>query len=51
LGEQRRDALLSIVEAVDLKSLEPWTKARDDLVDFEITPVLPSAEYWSTAST
>jgi len=37
-----------IMEAPSLASLSEWTRRWDDLVDFEIAPVLTSAEYWAT---
>jgi hypothetical protein len=39
-----------IMEAPSLESLSEWTHRWDDLVDFEIVPVLTSAEYWATIS-
>lgn len=36
-----------IMEAPNLESLDEWTRQWDDLVDFEIVPVLTSAEYWT----
>ena len=40
-----------IMEAPDRESLEPWIAAWNDLVDFEVVPVQPSAEYWATVQT
>jgi hypothetical protein len=37
-----------IMEAPSLDSLNEWVRRWDDLVDFEIVPVLSSAEYWTT---
>jgi hypothetical protein len=37
-----------IMEAPSLESLNEWVQRWDDLVDFEIVPVLGSAEYWAT---
>jgi len=37
-----------IMEAPSLDSLKEWVHRWDDLVDFEIVPVLSSAEYWAT---
>ena len=37
-----------IMEAPSLESLNEWIQRWDDLVDFEIVPVLGSAEYWAT---
>jgi hypothetical protein len=37
-----------IMEAPSLDSLNEWVRRWDDLVDFEIVPVLGSVEYWAT---
>jgi hypothetical protein len=37
-----------IMEAPSLDSLNEWVHRWEDLVDFEIVPVLGSAEYWAT---
>jgi hypothetical protein len=34
------------MEAPDSAALQPWIRRWDDLVDFEIVPVLTSAEFW-----
>ena len=39
-----------IMEAPDLDALSPWVRCWDDLVEFEIVPVLTSADYWARAS-
>jgi hypothetical protein len=36
-----------IMQAPDLASLEEWIRRWDDIVTFEVTPVLTSAEYWA----
>ena len=36
-----------IMEAPTLESLSPWVNHWRDLVDFEIVPVLTSAEFWA----
>ena len=36
-----------IMEAPSPEVLKEWTSAWDDLIDFEIVPVLASAEFWS----
>jgi hypothetical protein len=36
-----------IMEAVDREGLEGWVRHWSDLVEFEITPVLTSAEFWA----
>ena len=38
-----------IMEAPDPESLEPWVSRWNDLIDFEIVPVLTSADYWAKA--
>ncbi|WP_375782546.1 DUF3303 domain-containing protein [Silvibacterium bohemicum] len=35
-----------IMEPVDAERLNAWTSCWDDLIDFEITPILSSQEYW-----
>jgi hypothetical protein len=37
-----------IMEAADLQSLMIWVHRWDDLVDFEIIPVLTSQDYWAS---
>ncbi len=36
-----------VMEAPDLELLKIWASHWDDLIDFEIVPVLTSAEFWS----
>jgi len=36
-----------IMEAPQLESLKAWAGHWDDLVDFEIVPVLTSADFWA----
>jgi hypothetical protein len=36
-----------VMEAPDREALNAWVSRWDDLVDFEIVPVLPSADFWS----
>jgi hypothetical protein len=36
-----------VMEAPQLDSLAPWVSHWNDLVDFEIVPVLTSADFWS----
>ena len=38
-----------LMEASDEKLLKPWVSRWDDLIDFEIIPVVTSAEFWSKA--
>jgi hypothetical protein len=35
-----------LMEAADPELLDGWIRHWDDLVDFEIVPVLASADYW-----
>jgi len=36
-----------VMEAPDRDSLNAWTSRWDDLVDFEIVPVLTSSDFWN----
>ncbi|MFZ3266647.1 MAG: DUF3303 family protein [Terriglobales bacterium] len=36
-----------IMEAPRIEALEVWVGHWNDLVDFEIIPVVPSAEFWA----
>ena len=36
-----------LMEAPDAESLAAWTSRWDDLVGFEVVPVLTSADFWS----
>ena len=36
-----------LMESPDEESLQPWLRAWGDLTDFEVIPVLTSAEYWA----
>jgi len=38
-----------IVEAPRAESLAPWIESWSDLVDFEIVPVMSSADFWAQA--
>lgn len=40
-------ACYQIMEAPDAAALEPWMNAWRDLVDFEVVPVLTSADFWA----
>lgn len=40
-----------VMEAPDPELLHLWATRWDDLIDFEIIPVLTSAEFWSTVQT
>jgi hypothetical protein len=37
-----------IMEANDLADLHVWIHSWDDLIDFQVIPVLSSQEYWAT---
>jgi len=37
-----------VMEAPDVESLSLWINRWEDLVDFEIVPVLTSLEFWSS---
>jgi hypothetical protein len=39
-----------LMEAADASALQPWIDAWRDIVQFEVTPVLTSADYWATVS-
>jgi hypothetical protein len=41
------DRCFQLMEAPDAEAMRPWLVAWDDLVEFEIVPVLTSGEYWS----
>jgi hypothetical protein len=43
-----RDRCFQVMEAPDEDSLRPWLEAWSDLTDFEVVPVITSAEFWST---
>lgn len=36
-----------LMETPTLEALAPWIAAWEDLVEFEVTPVLTSTEYWT----
>ena len=39
-----------VMEAPALESLRPWIDRWDDLVEFEIVPVLTSADFWARSA-
>jgi hypothetical protein len=43
-----RGRCFQLMEAPDAQSLEPWTARWNDLVAFEIVPVVSASEYWAT---
>jgi hypothetical protein len=42
------DRCFQLMESPDEESLRPWLKAWNDLTEFEVVPVITSAEFWST---
>jgi Protein of unknown function (DUF3303) len=38
-----------LMEAPHPESLTPWVRRWEDLVDFEIVPILTSSDFWSKA--
>lgn len=38
-----------VMEAPHPESLSTWVSRWDDLIDFEIVPILPSSDFWSKA--
>ncbi len=40
-----------VMEAPARASLDPWIAAWSDLTDFEVVPVLTSAEFWASRGT
>ena len=47
--ETSGERCFQIMEAADVNALNVWVSRWSDLVDFEIAPVLTSADYWSRA--
>jgi hypothetical protein len=45
-----RNRCFQVMEAPDVALLQLWTSRWDDLVDFEVIPVLPSSKFWSSIS-
>jgi hypothetical protein len=45
--EKAGDRCFQVMEAPDLKSMHVWTSRWSDLMDFEITPVLTSSDFWA----
>ena len=37
-----------VMEAPEAESLQPWVEQWDDLIEFEIIPILPSQQFWSS---
>jgi hypothetical protein len=40
-----------LMEAPHVESLNPWIDYWNDLVDFEVVPVMPSGEFWTKFQT
>lgn len=47
--DRARMRCFQIMEAPDAKVLAQWAGRWQDLIDFEIIPVQPSADFWSGA--
>jgi Protein of unknown function (DUF3303) len=45
--EPTRARCYQLVEAPDLEKVRLWTQSWEDLVEFEIVPVLTSQDYWA----
>jgi hypothetical protein len=45
--DAERGRCFQIMQAPDRASLQEWIRCSDDIVNFEVTPVLTSAEYWA----
>jgi hypothetical protein len=45
--DETGSSCFQLMEAPDRPALDPWIYAWTDLVDFEIIPVLTSADFWS----
>jgi hypothetical protein len=39
-----------VMEAASSEALRPWLDAWNDIVDFEVVPVVASADFWASAS-
>ena len=39
-----------VMEAPNMESLNSWVSRWEDLIDFEIVPVLTSADFWARSS-
>ncbi len=40
------DSCYQVMQAPDRAALDPWLASWTDLVDFEVVPITPSAEFW-----
>jgi hypothetical protein len=45
--EPQRLRCFQLMEADGAAALEPWIAAWKDIVDFEVVPVLTSADFWA----
>ncbi len=45
--DAQRARCYQLMEAPDIAKVRQWTEAWDDIVDFEIVPVLTSQEFWA----
>jgi hypothetical protein len=48
--EPERARCFQLMEADSAAALEPWISAWNDIVDFDVMPVLTSADFWAAAS-
>ena len=46
--DAERGRCFQLMQAPDRVSLQQWIRRWDDIVTFEVTPVLTSAEYWAS---
>jgi hypothetical protein len=46
-----RAACYQVMEAPSAELVRTWTRQWDDLVEFDIIPVLPSADFWAGQGT
>jgi hypothetical protein len=49
--DSRGDHRFQLMESPSQESLIPWTSRWDDLIEFEIVPVLTSQDFWSKSQT
>ena len=48
--DAERGRCFQVMEAADTGALQPWLDAWSDIVQFEVIPVLASADYWATVA-
>jgi len=46
--DPKRARCFQVMEAADARALQPWLDAWSDIVQFDVIPVVPSADYWAT---